>query len=139
MRALRHSAARSLALAIPVALALAGCAETATKTDAAGGAAVAAAPAKPEAKPAPTPEVLVGLTGAQLSEALGKPGFRRRDGDAQIWRYTGAGCYLDLFLYRAAAAGSFRVDHLEIRSLAGGVADNGCLADLLEAARLPAD
>jgi hypothetical protein len=59
-----------------------------------------------------------GLLGAELVQLLGKPDFRRRDLDAEIWQYRAGGCILDLFLY--PEEGVFRVLHAEARSRTTG-------------------
>jgi len=45
------------------------------------------------------PARLKGLTTVQITSALGRPGFTRRDAPAEIWQYRGRACTLDLFLY----------------------------------------
>jgi hypothetical protein len=91
-----------------------------------------AAPSQP-APPAPPPATQIahrvpgaslgmdryqGLLGAELIQLLGKPDFRRRDLDAEIWQYRAGGCILDLFLYQEE--GVFRVLHAESRSRTTG-------------------
>lgn len=51
----------------------------------------------------PDPAGLKGLTASQLQATLGPPGFTRRDAPAEIWRYGGTACMLDLFLYDTGA------------------------------------
>jgi len=59
------------------------------------------------------PKLLIGLTGAQIAELLGRPGFVRRDAPAEVWQYRGSDCVLDVFLYADGA--SARVQHVELR------------------------
>ena len=76
---------------------------------------VAALPAKP---PGPDqPNELIGLTMRLLTDRLGKPDFVQRDGPAEIWRYAGSDCFLDVFLYQRS--GDLRVAHFEVRG--GGI------------------
>ncbi len=56
---------------------------------------------------------LIGLEGKAVVRLLGAPGFIHRDPPAQIWRYTGAECRLDLFLYRQGE--EMKVTHAEAR------------------------
>lgn len=72
---------------------------------------------------------LKGLTPVQLRQALGSPGFQRRDAPAEIWQYRGAGCTLDLFLYDSSAGQ--KVEHWAVRSPAR-VGDAECLHQLVE-------
>lgn len=58
-------------------------------------------------------EKLPGLTGAQITEMLGKPQFLRQDNTAELWQYRGDACVLHLFLYRAND--EWRVRHAEAR------------------------
>lgn len=58
------------------------------------------------------------MTGPEVAGLYGKPGFVRRDGPAEIWRYDGEDCLLDVFLYRERDI--FRVAHYELRGDAPG-------------------
>ncbi|MBM3598638.1 MAG: hypothetical protein FJX35_10525 [Alphaproteobacteria bacterium] len=64
------------------------------------------------------PKTLVGLTGKQVAELLGRPGFVRRDAPAEVWQYRGADCVLDIFLYAEplGADGGTKVHHVELRA-----------------------
>lgn len=83
---------------------------------------------------APEPDIdddpgqLIGLAGPDLTELLGKPGFRREDADAQIWQYGGGDCALDIYLYRGGEAMPHRVTYYEFRGGGGG---RPCLRALL--------
>jgi hypothetical protein len=46
---------------------------------------------------------------------LGRPALQRRERPAQYWRYSYAGCALDVFLYADPAGGSLRVAYYEVR------------------------
>ena len=60
------------------------------------------------------PAELIGITGRVLSERLGRPDFVQRDGPAEIWRYAGTDCFLDVFLYQKS--GDLQVAHYEVRN-----------------------
>jgi hypothetical protein len=108
------------------AAALAACAGppgTAARAPVPGGEAASAPTAMPIAgysvRPTPPPsgkltlESLPGMNAAGVTNLLGAPQFRRRDGQVEIWQYRGATCTLDLFLY--AEAGDMRVRYVEPR------------------------
>lgn len=74
---------------------------------------------------------LVGLAPAAVAAYLGPPGFKRRDDPAEIWRYAGGSCFLDLFLYKRG--GSFTVTHVEARGKSVvKVSADDCLRDLFK-------
>lgn len=80
-----------------------------------------------------TPERLKGLHAAQVEDALGAPGFRRRDPPAEIWQYRVGLCTLDLFLYKDAAGTT--VSHYAVRSPSGtSVSERACLDEVLNRA-----
>jgi hypothetical protein len=81
--------------------------------------------------PIESPKALVGKSEAEVASLLGKPGFTRTDGPAQVWQYSGASCALDVFMYQAAAG--YKVEYTELRRLGsiGAVDDPTCLADAL--------
>jgi hypothetical protein len=89
----------------------------ATESPAAAENLAARAPAVPapreEQRREADPRALIGLTGPQIAEMLGRPGFVRRDAPAEIWQYRGSDCVLDVFLY--ADGSSARVQHVELR------------------------
>jgi len=121
--------ARWLALAL-AALALAACETPGVATAPAGETRTAALP--PGVRlPIDSPKALVGKNEGEVSSLLGKPGFTRTDGPAQVWQYSGASCALDVFMYKAAAG--YRVEYTELRRLGtiGAVDDPTCLADAL--------
>jgi hypothetical protein len=83
-------------------------------------------PAQPRIVAKPRPEIkvnddpgrLLGLDGDNLTGLLGAPRFMRRDPPAQLWRYRGKSCVLDVFLFKKAGSGSGSVvRHFEARSL----------------------
>ena len=77
-------------------------------------------PAAPARPPDEDPNRVMGLDQDGLQRLLGTPAFMRRDAAAQLWRYTGGGCVLDMFLYRNGASGPFVVRHLTARTMTGG-------------------
>lgn len=64
------------------------------------------------------PDRLSGLDGAGVEGLLGVPNFRRRDGEAELWRYRHKACALDLFLYPPAGSNGapVTVRHFAARS-----------------------
>lgn len=80
----------------------------------------------PAAPPVGEPSGIAGLEASQLRVAFGAPGFVRKDGTAEMWRYDGASCKAFFFLY--PAGNSLSVRHVE--TLPRGqemAADAGCL------------
>lgn len=77
-------------------------------------AAVAAVPSPPRI----TSAALMGLADNALARLLGAPGFKRIDDPAALWRYRGAGCILNVFLY--ADGPVYRVAHIEFRRAGAG-------------------
>ncbi|HSE78650.1 MAG TPA: hypothetical protein VLG66_11655 [Alphaproteobacteria bacterium] len=67
---------------------------------------------------APSITQLIGLSAGQLRQRLGPAGFVRKDGAAEIWRYSVDDCHVDLFLYREESGA--RVHHIEARPRNGG-------------------
>lgn len=77
------------------------------------------------------PQKLIGLAPAALEGMLGEPRFVRRDDPAQLWRYAGRSCVLDLFLY-VGEGGGYRVRHFEARSAGDEkISDRACFNALL--------
>ncbi len=72
----------------------------------------ASAPAALRPSPGEAPG-LVGQPSAQVVRTLGPAAFVRRDGAAEIWRYAGDDCFLDLFLFRDG--GESKVAYVEAR------------------------
>jgi hypothetical protein len=113
-------------------------AATTTPVRATGTPAAPAIPlAKTEPMPAiapasiPTPQRLVGMSPDDLIRVLGEPGFKRRDDPAEIWQYKGAGCFLDVFLYREP--GGAKVRHVDVRGLSVvKVPGEECVLDVLK-------
>lgn len=106
---------------------------------------VAALP--PQADPAPPPEPVVnsdpkqllGLGQEELTDLLGTPAFLRQDAPAQLWRYRGENCRIDLFLYREEGTDPARyvVRYYAVRSdIEPPPSADDCLKGML-IARLP--
>lgn len=75
---------------------------------------------------------LVGRSGDDVAALLGPPGFRRRDGPAEVWQYRGRACLLDVFLYDGRKGR--RVAYAEIRRRNGvHLSDRECVADIVAA------
>ena len=76
----------------------------------------AATPAdqNPETPEAIQPARLVGLGESQVTDKLGLPGDVRQEGAAMIWRYSAAGCWMDVFFFADLATGDRRVLTYEI-------------------------
>ena len=73
-------------------------------------------PSKPAAPELPKGVRLVGMNSAEVEGLLGAPALQRRERPAQYWRYSYAGCTLDLFLYVEQPSGALRVAYYEVRS-----------------------
>lgn len=74
----------------------------------------------PRAIPEMDPEKLIGLDGGTITALIGKPGFRRIDPPAELWRYRQADCILDIFLYATGKeSGPKRATHVEARVRSG--------------------
>jgi len=59
---------------------------------------------------------------------LGTPVFRRKDKGAEILRFRGEGCVLDLYLYPEGPGGAPRIAHVEAREDGGRATDKAaCL------------
>jgi hypothetical protein len=61
---------------------------------------------------------LMGMTRDALGARLGQAGFVRRDGPAEVLRFRGNVCLLDVFVYREAD-NTQRVAHVDARTLQG--------------------
>lgn len=103
----------------------------------------AASPAQRNAAPqiAAAPPVagargLVGLSRDALGARLGQAGFVRRDGPAEVWRYRGRDCLLDVFVYRETD-GAQRVAHIDARTLQGRPTPPDPCLDALEREKRP--
>jgi hypothetical protein len=88
----------------------------------------AATPAEPEvAALPPLPPIAVqavlGYSRPDLVAAFGAPAFSRVDKGAEILRFRGEGCVLDVFLYKDAKDAAARVAHFEARDDAGKATD----------------
>ncbi|MEQ8505468.1 MAG: hypothetical protein RIB80_09080 [Rhodospirillales bacterium] len=89
--------------------------EIAQPTPREGAPQVAALPTLPRVSVA---EVL-GFSRSDLVAAFGAPAFQRIDKGAEILRFRGEACVLDMFLYKDGADGSARVRYFEARDAAG--------------------
>jgi hypothetical protein len=78
-------------------------------------AAVAMEPSVPAAPELPRGIRLVGMDSSQVQGLLGQPALQRRERPAQYWRYSYAGCILDLFLYVEMPSAVLRVAYFEVR------------------------
>jgi hypothetical protein len=84
-------------------------------------------------------DALPGMRGAELTNLMGAPQFRHRDGKAEIWQYRGTACILDVFLY--VDGNDLRVRYVDARERGdskGKDADSArqariCAGDLLNA------
>jgi len=83
----------------------------------------------PDAPPPGEPVGTTGLHEAELRAAYGQPAFVRHDGQAQIWRFDGAGCKAFFFLY--SRDGNTAVWHVETMPRGQSIAaDETCLSAL---------
>ncbi|MEQ9576270.1 MAG: hypothetical protein RLN77_11860 [Rhodospirillales bacterium] len=87
-----------------------------------------ASPAEPEiAALPPLPrlaiQAVLGYSRPDLVAAFGAPAFSRVDKGAEILRFRGEGCVLDVFLYKDGKDAAARVAHVEARDGAGKTAD----------------
>lgn len=84
------------------------------------------------------PGQFLGASSTALADALGPPGFLRRDGPAEVWQYRrdgGAGCVLDVFLYMTGE--DLLVRHVELRGPPATTAQRrACLAAMLRDRRV---
>ena len=79
-------------------------------------------PGVPRAAPTAAPEDMIGLDGGAITRLLGRPGFTRVEGPAQVWQYASRSCVLDIVFYDLKAA------YLEARDTNGAaVAARACL------------
>ena len=86
------------------------------------------APTLPLPPPPPSgePAGLVGLTDANLREAIGAPSFVRKESGSELWRYDSASCRAFFFLYPNGADRIVR--HVETMPRGKDIAaDPGCL------------
>lgn len=83
----------------------------------------------PPSGPVDEPRRLKGLSGRQVIQVLGSPGFRRRDNPAEIWQYRVRACTLDLFLYDGD--GGQTVTHVAVRS-PSGMSERDCFDAVVE-------
>ena len=67
----------------------------------------------------PAPELdesvqLIGMDATGVVALLGKPSFRRRESDAQYWRYSFSGCVVDIYVYRDERSDRDHVVHYDL-------------------------
>ena len=80
----------------------------------------------------PDPGELVGMTGGEVAELLGRPGLLRREPPAEVWRYAGPSCVLHIFLYPDDAGPDYRVTFYETLGPDAGPADSvSCYGSLI--------
>jgi hypothetical protein len=72
-------------------------------------------PAPREAASRGQAQAVVGLTENALATWLGPPAESREELPARIWRYLGAGCALDVFLYLDLVSREFRALRFEVK------------------------
>jgi len=73
---------------------------------------------------------LIGMTRDDVAARFGPAGFVRRDGPAEVLRFRGNVCLLDVFVYREAD-NTQRVAHVDARTLQGRpTPPDPCLASL---------
>ncbi|MHC8507995.1 MAG: hypothetical protein ACYYKD_01150 [Rhodospirillales bacterium] len=78
---------------------------------------------------------LHGRTAADVKALLGAPDFERVDPPAAYWRYGGAACALDVFLYAESETMPRLVRHTDVRWTPGDVTGAECLNRLRRAHR----
>jgi hypothetical protein len=76
------------------------------------------------------PSKLQNMNASQVVAMLGEPGFKREENPAQVWRYNGKSCVLELFLYRLDK--DFQVRYIETRDTAkvNPVPADACIAQI---------
>ncbi len=67
----------------------------------------------------PAPE-LIGMSEAELRDAMGQPDHIRNEPPASVWRYNLTGCAIDLFLFEDVASGRTKALSYEIVINEGG-------------------
>jgi len=70
-------------------------------------------------------DLVIGLTEKSLVGWLGEPANRREQSPARIWRYAGAGCALDVFLFLDLVSREFRALSYEVKGTTND--DQRCL------------
>ncbi len=90
----------------------------------------------PEPAPAPPPvpdtQSFLRLSGVEITEILGKPGFVRKDPPAELWQYRTGRCTLDLFFYDEGG-GAYALAYLDFRGTDGTSAGrDDCLREILD-------
>lgn len=95
-------------------------------------------PPAPVVLPVPDPQEFKGFTEAELTQAMGKPDFTRKDRVARLWQYKGKECVLDLFLY-PQKEGGMKVTHVDLRPRNNGQAIDAqsCFTDVVAARNKP--
>lgn len=120
-------APRRLIFSVPLILGLllAGCAGEPLAPAAPAASAVVVQPeiAGPPPLPPISAQAVLGYSRPDLVATFGAPAFSRVDKGAEILRFRGEGCVLDVFLYKDAKDAAARVAHFEARDNAGKAAD----------------
>lgn len=84
-----------------------------------------------------SPEALMGMTQAEVTLALGKPDFTRKERTTRLWQYNGRRCALDLFLY-LQKDGTLKVTHVDVRTRKPYSLDGqACLEEIVELRKQP--
>ena len=79
------------------------------------------------------PQIMMEQKGDQILKWFGAPGFQRKEGPSQLWRYSSKNCVLELFLFRKGEPGATEhtVSHYEMRPRPGAeLTDRLCLAEI---------
>ena len=126
---------RGLVIALAAVL-LAACAQTVPPPEPAPVAATLPAPAPeppaPPPPPKPDPLDLLGLTPAQVQQAVDEPSLVRREDHAQVMQFQARRCVFDVVFYEPSEGEHFRAHHIEARDRKGEAVDpQSCLAALL--------
>lgn len=121
---------RRLSFSVPLILGLflAGCAGDGLAPAEPAASAASAVTAQPVITgPPPLPPIsaqaVLGYSRPDLVATFGAPAFSRVDKGAEILRFRGEGCVLDVFLYKDAKDAAARVAHFEARNEAGKTTD----------------
>ena len=77
------------------------------------------------------PAALKGAEEAELLPVFGRPKFRRKEPQSELWQYRQPECTLDVFLYNDG--NTRRVRHFEVRSLGSvKVSAEECLSTVMQ-------
>ena len=82
-------------------------------------------------KPSVAATQLLGQNVAWINEHLGKPIFKREDGQAEMWQYKNETCVLNIFIYEDAPGMAAKALHFDTHNHKGGFIDRDeCLGSL---------